>query len=317
MSETFSSNKTAKELPAYTPQHGRFEVRNPHVATMAEDVLYHISLGNKSHDLKDMFGDVKFVCFGGSPNRMRKFAEYLVVELNIKIPAGQTLCNISHGSDRYVLYKVGPVISVSHGMGIPSLSIIFHEIVKLIYHAGCSDVVFFRLGTSGGLGIDPGSVVITEEAVDGLLRPYMELVTLGEVRQHPSRLNHSVSTDLLSLANRQKDGYQTCVGKTMCTLDFYEGQARLDGAFCDYSENDKLSFLNRIYNSGIRNIEMESLCFAAYCYRAGIKGAVVCVTLLDRLKGDQISTPHDVLEEWQTRPQKIVTAYIKKKLDIK
>jgi len=45
-------------------------------------------------------------------------------------------------------------------------------------------------------------------------------------------------------------------------------------------------------------------------------GAVVCVTLLDRLKGDQIDTPHDIMEEWQTRPQKLVAKYIRNKLGI-
>ncbi|KOB71182.1 Uridine phosphorylase 1 [Operophtera brumata] len=32
---------------------------------------------------------------------------------------------------------------------------------------------------------------------------------------------------------------------------------------------------------------MESLAFAALTHHAGIKAAVICVTLLDRLKGDQ------------------------------
>lgn len=60
-----------------------------------------------------MFYIFQFVCFGGSPNRMRSFAEYMVKALNYKMPAGQDLCDIAHGSDRYVLYKVGPVLSVS------------------------------------------------------------------------------------------------------------------------------------------------------------------------------------------------------------
>jgi hypothetical protein len=39
-------------------------------------------------------------------------------------------------------------------MGIPSLSILIHEILKLLQHAECdpNNVTFFRLGTSGGLG---------------------------------------------------------------------------------------------------------------------------------------------------------------------
>ena len=55
------------------------------------------------------------------------------------------------------------------------------------------------------------------------------------------------------------------------------GQGRLDGAFCDYSEEDKMSFLNEIYEKGVRNIEMESLCFAAMCHHAGIKGCLLTI----------------------------------------
>ena len=51
----------------------------------------------------------------------------------------------------------------------------------------------------------------------------------------------------------------------------FPGQARLDGAFCDYSEESKLAFLKRAYERGVRNIEMESLCFAAMTHRAGVK----------------------------------------------
>ena len=43
---------------------------------------------------------------------------------------------------------------LQHGIGIPSLSIVFQEIIKLLHYAGCDDVTFFRLGTSGGIGKD-------------------------------------------------------------------------------------------------------------------------------------------------------------------
>jgi len=35
-------------------------------------------------------------------------------------------------------------------------------------------------------------------------------------------------------------------------------------------------------------MEMEATVFAAMTHMAGIRAAVVCVTLLDRLKGDQV-----------------------------
>ena len=43
-------------------------------------------------------------------------------------------------------------------------------------------------------------------------------------------------------------------------------------------------------DNGVVNMEMEATVFAAMTHMAGIRAAVVCVTLLDRLKGDQVST---------------------------
>lgn len=61
-------------------------------------------------------------------------------------------------------------------MGIPSVGILLHEVIKLMYHARVKDPIFFRLGTCGGIGLEGGNLVITTEAVDGLMRPYLELV---------------------------------------------------------------------------------------------------------------------------------------------
>ena len=79
------------------------------------------------------------------------------------------------------MYKVGPVLSVSHGMGVPSLSILLHELIKLMWHAGVEDPIFFRIGTCGGVGLTGGTVVVTEEAVDGRLLPVHENVRLPKL----------------------------------------------------------------------------------------------------------------------------------------
>lgn len=70
---------------------------------------------------------------------------------------------------------------------------------------------------------------------------------------------------------------------------FILGQGRLDGAFCDYTEADKIEYLNHLRSQGVRNIEMEVLPFAALTHHAGIKAAAVCCAFLDRLKGDQVT----------------------------
>lgn len=67
---------------------------------------------------------------------------------------------------------------LQHGMGIPSISILLHEIIKLMAHAKVKDPIFFRIGTCGGLGLDGGTVIISEEAVDAMLNHYHEVVSI-------------------------------------------------------------------------------------------------------------------------------------------
>ena len=75
---------------------------------MNEDVLYHLALGSGSHDLSRMFGDVRFVCMGGTPQRMKSFAEYMLKELGYILPTGTCLLDISERSHRYSKRRLTP-----------------------------------------------------------------------------------------------------------------------------------------------------------------------------------------------------------------
>jgi uridine phosphorylase len=50
-----------------------------------------------------------------------------------------------------------------------------------------------------------------------------------------------------------------------------------------------MAFLRHVSEKGVVSMEMEALVFAAMTHLAGIRSAVVCVTFLDRLQGDQAS----------------------------
>lgn len=54
----------------------------------------------------------QFVCVGGSPWRMKAFTEYIAAELRMEDPKSE-YPNICAGTDRYAMYKIGPVLSVS------------------------------------------------------------------------------------------------------------------------------------------------------------------------------------------------------------
>ncbi|KAG7466917.1 hypothetical protein MATL_G00147440 [Megalops atlanticus] len=294
--------------------HEEVHVKNPHLDSMEEDILYHFNLGTKTHNLPAMFGDIKFVCVGGSANRMKSFAQFIHKELGLPGDSGD-IRDICAETDRYSMYKVGPVLSISHGMGVPSISIMLHELIKLLHHARCRDVILFRIGTSGGVGLAPGTVVITDRAVDSFFQPQFEQVVLGKVIVRSTELDKGLAQELLQCSAEIPD-LPTVIGNTMCTHDFYEGQGRLDGALCSFSTEEKLEYLQKAYEAGVRNIEMESTVFAAMCRVCGLKAAVICVTLLNRFEGDQITTPHSVLLEYQLRPQILVSHLIKKRLGL-
>lgn len=76
---------------------------------------------NAAHQLEDLYWPgidevptlwFQFVCVGGSPSRMSTFIKYVAAELGLDHP-GKEYPNICAGTDRYAMYKVGPVLSVS------------------------------------------------------------------------------------------------------------------------------------------------------------------------------------------------------------
>jgi len=284
------------------------EAKNPNLEKLDTDYLYHLGL-DTSMDLKSVFKDVKYVCMGGSADRSENFAEKVAEQLNIPLPGGKA--EPIGKTERFSLYKVGPVISINHGMGMPSLSILLHEIAKLLEYAGCSDVRFIRIGTSGGLGVEPGTVVIADEALNEKLEPKHVKTVLGKDREYPTTLDERLSNEIME----SRGDINAVLGKTVGTNDFYEGQARLDGALDPgYTEEEKMEYITKAYELGARNFEMEAPEFAAFCLRAGIPAAIVCCALLNRLNGDQVTSTVEQLAQYSDNAQQIIINYLKRKL---
>lgn len=109
---------------------------------------------------------------------------------------------------------------------------------------------------------------------------------LGKVVQKEAKVDQDLAQELVKIG--QKFPFKTTTGTTLCTNDFYEGQARLDGAFCSYTDKEKLEYLHWLKENGVSNIEMEATCVAALTHQAGIRCAIVDVTLVDRINEDQV-----------------------------
>jgi uridine phosphorylase len=304
-------------LPPPPPLSRSPRIANTHLRDLATDVLFHIGFSCLRDDrqaIMELFGDVQFFVAGGSVERMTAFAHHVAASMEIKSPFGYALSPVG-STTRYTLFKVGPVLIASHGIGIPSTLILLHEVTKLLEYAEAKDVVYIRMGTSGGIGIEPGTVVLTTEALNEQLEPFHESVILGKRVQRRSVCSLEVSEEIANAA--QQVGMPVAIGKTLTSDDFYEAQGRLDGAICEFTLDDKLQYLETCAAAGVKNMEMEARGFAAFCDKLQIPCAVVCVTLVNRLFGDQVVVSPDELTEMESRPGKVLLQYIKSKLEAK
>lgn len=276
--------------------------RNKILEDIEVDYLYHLGL-DSSMNLKALFGNVKFVCMGGSPDRAYEFAK------KIQERSDKTLIIEQFGkTERTSLYKIGNVISMSHGMGMPSILIFLHEITKLLEYAGCIDYIFLRLGTSGGIGIEPGTLVLTTEAVNSNFKAVFDHQVLDKTYSFPTNLDSKLIARIQSCV---KTTSRLVLGKTLGTDDFYEGQGRLDGALAPlYTDTEKHDYLQRAFMMGVRNIEMESTAFAAFCVRADIPSVIICVALINRFNGDQITSTKEEMNHYTDNLLDFVAGFV-------
>lgn len=223
--------------------------KNKHLNLMDEDFLYHLGLTKAD---APMFKGVEFVLMGGLDKRMTKMAHHLGKRLGFS--EDQVVSIGIH--KRYVLYLVGPALICSHGMGGPSTSILLHEVAKLLKYAGAK-ATWLRMGTCGGIGVDEGTIVVTNQAYNTDMKPYFEQIILGEKVQRESKYDASLCQKLAEACKKMDAKYE--VGGTLCAYDFYEGQGRTDGVICEFTEAEKKEFLIDIHNEGIRGMEMDGL----------------------------------------------------------
>ncbi|CAN8066157.1 unnamed protein product [Agarophyton chilense] len=223
---------------------------------------------------------VTHVILCGSFHRARKIAKAISSTL------AQNFCR----TDRYlVLQPLPSVLIAAHGIGTGSIDVLLHEISLALGAAQASDWCFIRIGSCGGLGISPGTLVVTHRPVAGDLNPSLRMFVLGKDVRYPAELDETLSNAILH-KGLLMFGKRCIKGDTLCAETFHIAQGRHDGAFVMYARQDKLAFFHKCQEAGVVNMEMESLALAAFSTRMKIPAAVVCVVLVDRLR---FETPTD------------------------
>ena len=95
---------------------------------------------------------------------------------------------------------------------------------------------------------------------------------------------------------------------------FFIDIGRMDGAVCDYSEQERTKYLQILQQAGILNVEMESIALASLCLKTGIRAAICCVSLVDRLQGDQVTISTNTYKKYQNRPCTLLIKFLRKRL---
>jgi uridine phosphorylase len=269
---------------------------DPVLAGERSDVYYHFGLSSDD-PVMDRFRDVRAVIMAGSGGRIQEFARTWS-ELN----GGAAIVSLPK-EERFVTRYCAGVLFASHGMGMPSASIAMQELMRMVYFLkdgdpAAMDAVFWaRVGTSGGVGLEGGSIVVSTEGVMADLRPYRVLNGgMGEYW-----FDSSYPADVIAdiIAANADSGLDIVSGKTVAGNEFFLEQFRLDGAICMETPATKMAWLEWIYDNGVRNIEMEGAMQAGYLNHWGFpKFAMICCTLLNRLHGDQVTSSPEQLHKF-------------------
>lgn len=285
------------------------------VAGRSVDVYYHLGVSS-TDPILDAMRDVHAVVMGGSGHRMVEFAERWSV-----LNAGADVIALAK-EDRFVTRYCAGVLFVSHGMGMPSASIAVQELMRLVYFLkrgdldALNEVFWARVGTSGGVGLPGGTVVVSTEGLMADLRPYRLLRGIdGEYwfdGTFPARVREEI------LAANADSGIPIQTGATVAGNEFFLEQYRLDGAICMETPQTKMAWLHRLAEHGVKNVEMEGAMFAGYLNHWGFsRFAMICVTLLNRLEGDQVTASPEQMEEFNERSGAVLFAYLVASLGVR
>ena len=258
-----------------------------------EDVYYHFGVSSSDPILESLRG-IRAVVMAGSGGRIREFAErWSALNGGAQIVAFPK-------EDRFVTRYTAGVLFASHGMGMPSASIAVQEMMRMLYFlkrgdlTALDEVFWARVGTSGGVGLPGGTIVVTSEGLMADLKPYRLLQGGRGVYWFDGTFPEPTREAILR-AN-EGSGLHIVSGKTVATNEFFLEQFRLDGAIRLETPDTKQDFLEWLHENGVRNIEMEGAMLAAYLNSWGFSSfAMICAVLLNRLEGDQVtSTPEQL-----------------------
>ena len=273
-----------------------------------EDVYYHYGVSSSDPILEKMRA-IRAVIMAGSGGRIKEFAQRWS-DLN----GGAEIIAFPK-EDRFVTRYTAGVMFASHGMGMPSASIAVQEAMRMVYFLKSGDldamdeVFWARVGTSGGVGLPGGTIVVTSEGLMADLKPYRLLQGAKGIYWFEGTF--PAATRAAIIAANKDSGLPIVEGKTIATNEFFLEQFRLDGAIRLETAETKQEFLEWLHANDVANIEMEGAMLAAYLNSWGFSSfAMICAVLLNRLEGDQVTSSPEQLHQFSEDSGDVLFNYL-------
>jgi uridine phosphorylase len=272
------------------------------------DVYYHFGVASDDPILEE-FRDVRAIILAGSGDRIKEFAQRWSA-----LHGGAPVVALPK-EERFVTRYCAGVLFASHGMGMPSASIAVQELMRMVFFLkrgdleAMSEVFWARVGTSGGVGLPGGTVVVTTEGVMADLKPYRLLNGLSGEYWFDGTFPMDVARAIVDAS--AGSGIPVELGRTVAGNEFFLEQLRLDGAICLESPESKMAWLEALDAAGVRNIEMEGAMLAGYLNHWGFpKFAMICTTIVNRIEGDQVTETPAELHEFSERSGDVLFHYL-------
>lgn len=307
---------------------------NEHAQTTQQDsfarstsILYHIGyrFPEDGHIVRELFSDISVVLLCGTPSRAAKLARATAGDKS------EMLLNYCR-TDRFTVFRPTPrVLVASHGIGLGSIDCLLQDIYHMLLASGVTDWLFLRVGSSGGVGVPPGTIVVSRRALNSNLQPDLVVKALGKEYHFPGRLSNTISNHFFDFVQKrqaqqkqkqllQKDSQwyrnsTVVLADTLCAETFFDAQGRVDGVKPPYTNEERKEYLLRCFREGVRNIEMESLPLAAFAARVGLPALVVSAVFVDRLKSETPTDTFDMLSEFENRCVDLVVQFVLERFD--
>ena len=163
------------------------------------------------------------------------------------------------------------------------------------------EVFWARVGTSGGVGLPGGTVVVSSEGLMADLKPY-RLLKGGDGEYWFDGHFPAAVYDAIIAANAGIEGIRVESGKTVAGNEFFLEQFRLDGAVCleTLSPSRPGWVARRQRRAQHRDGGGHD---GGYLNHWGFsKFAMICATLLNRLEGDQVTATPEQLHSSARTP---------------